>query len=548
MWDCGCFDLLGVTVRKGPAKDVHILLEPGVTVLCGRNGSGKTTILRALEGALRGFPPFAGDLHCRLPTPSRCDEVELARVVLGHFSFGVGKPFTEKDLRSSARASGPNRWHGEDGVAAHLWGGREPSALATEIAEQGLVGFTPAGTREDPFWSVSVDAHPGEASAALRAELHALAEHARAGTWDELSDDDPGAAVLSMCEMPHPDESTWGHSWAPARISYVSGTMYLTVPMVISETDPLDVDRATFEAARSGAGGKALSGGSVGDEPTLATWILERLDHFGVQADELYRQLFVDAPVLRCSPLPPAQWFEGAAPVRWEARDHASGCWLPLEALSRGEQRWARVAIRATLIGQRKDGPPGVVILDEPEAAMHPLAVRHMVTGLKALVSTLNVHVVVATHSPELLEDPDLRLVLVSRDAARGTSTEEIDAPKREHAERLGCSVADLLQRHRVVLLVEGEHDRIVLQEVIGEGLDRARVHVVALRGGKELLPVAGADLLFDMTEAVFVVVLDAIRSESFTARWQRAIREIEDDRPAAAASLRDDWTAKGSS
>lgn len=143
-------------------------------------------------------------------------------------------------------------------------------------------------------------------------------------------------------------------------------------------------------------------------------------------------------------------------------------------------------------------GTLAVYLADEPEAHLHPRAVRSVLAWLQDLARS-SATVIVATHHPAFLERPGefTHLVMVTR---------EDDVTELHHVEggalravsainnQVGLTGGELFLLTRLVLFVEGEHDRVVLEEWFGQQLSEAAVRVIPLRGIDNLvgLPLAG--------------------------------------------------------
>ncbi len=82
---------------------------------------------------------------------------------------------------------------------------------------------------------------------------------------------------------------------------------------------------------------------------------------------------------------------------------------------------------------------------------------------------------------------------------------------------------SDLLRRIRWFVLVEGEHDEIVLSETIGDQLAEARASMIPLRGGRNLKHSVDSRFLCDYTDARLLAVLDATRTEPMREIWRQA-------------------------
>ena len=138
---------------------------------------------------------------------------------------------------------------------------------------------------------------------------------------------------------------------------------------------------------------------------------------------------------------------------------------------------------------------PGIYVVDEPEAHLHPRAIASVRTWLGELARTATA-VLAASHSPMLLDtDSPLtaRVLVLSRDggtelrAVTGTADDSLAETARE----LGITKGDLLLMTRLVLFVEGIHDVIILSEWFGSELRDAGIRVFPVHGGDDFLELA---------------------------------------------------------
>jgi energy-coupling factor transporter ATP-binding protein EcfA2 len=242
-------------------------------------------------------------------------------------------------------------------------------------------------------------------------------------------------------------------------------------------------------------------------------------------ANSIFESLLQGAPRLVADLRDPNRW-AFASPLTWAAYDRPSNRTVPLAALSSAQRKWATFAIAAALAIRDTESVDraGVLIIDEPETALHPAAARHLVEGLRQLAGRTGLPIVVATHSPAFLNDPGVMLHLVSRDSGGRCVLQPLPAPTAEIPERLGISQADLLQLHRIFVIVEGEHDRAVLEEAIGDDLNASRAKVLVMRGANALKSVPDAHLIVDHTDAALLVVVDNVRQGRILPLIEEAI------------------------
>lgn len=163
-------------------------------------------------------------------------------------------------------------------------------------------------------------------------------------------------------------------------------------------------------------------------------------------------------------------------------------------------QRARRQPLNQTVVRLEASGAPGCYIADEPEAHLHPAAVRSVRAWLTALAESAAT-VLVATHSPLLLGGTSdlIRRVLVTRtnESTRlrritGGLADELAAVSDE----LGLSEGELLLLTRLAVFVEGPHDQIILDEFFGEELRGAGIHVFPAHGVDNFPGVAQSEIV----------------------------------------------------
>jgi hypothetical protein len=285
------------------------------------------------------------------------------------------------------------------------------------------------------------------------------------------------------------------------------------IPLVLeADEDDADIDVATAQVFAEVFHRKLHD---ADDGLTLTGKMKDWVVHLNDAANTLYASLLQDAPHLTLEVRKLGRWaVEGAMHWHVEYGDHGSST-VPLAGLSRAESRWARIAVRRAL---DLKGATTTLIIDEPEAALHRVAERHMAQGLDGL-TTLGPQVVVATHSPEVLNAQTTGCIHVAKHNGR-THVGQMPHVGPETLAQLGLSPSDLLGLYRIFLLVEGEHDEIVIQTLCGDFLDVARVKIIPMRGGRNLPGTVESQLLFDLSDAHLVAVLDSVRAEEISAVW----------------------------
>lgn len=287
------------------------------------------------------------------------------------------------------------------------------------------------------------------------------------------------------------------------------------------------------------------------------TFMLERwLAMIADLANDLLGQFLLDPPriIFRLSNEPLDR--VGGSTFDWTAEQD-----VPLIALSRAERGWVTLALRLSVValthGNRdlEEGDPmptaddlglaknTFVIIDEPEAALHRAAESHMADGLSALVSHSDFYMVIATHSPHILNLGAASVHRVHRSEtlafdlsedeetgnSRGnvlvsmTKTTPLQYVERNDLELLGLQPSDLLNRVKTYLLIEGRHDEMIIGHFLHDTLQQCRAELLPLRGATQLPFALHSRLLYDFTDASIVTVIDNLSPTHVQSTWAEA-------------------------
>ncbi|MBQ0905485.1 AAA family ATPase [Micromonospora sp. U21] len=174
-----------------------------------------------------------------------------------------------------------------------------------------------------------------------------------------------------------------------------------------------------------------------------------------------------------------------------------------------------RRSLMQQLTGLASLRPQTVVrVFDEPESHLHPQAQRSIAGALDRL-RLRGDNVVLASHSPHFLDLPDWQLVHVQR-TPEGTTlsplvASDLDA-RKALAGQMGLTRGELLTRVSFLLVVEGEHDRLLLEELYGARLQDAGVAIVRMHGTSNLLATAQMDFVERHLDVPIGVLLDFVR------------------------------------
>ncbi|WP_433317950.1 AAA family ATPase [Micromonospora chersina] len=155
-----------------------------------------------------------------------------------------------------------------------------------------------------------------------------------------------------------------------------------------------------------------------------------------------------------------------------------------------------------------------VRVFDEPEAHLHPAAQRRLVTALDKLVGEAT-NIMISSHSPIFLDMPGY--VQAHVDNSEGLSRIDVlgsaDVKARDAlAQQLGITGGELFAGIGALLIVEGEHDRLILETLYGKDLRSAGVAVVRMHGTDNLLATAELDFIDRYLDVPIVILVDNAR------------------------------------
>jgi hypothetical protein len=238
---------------------------------------------------------------------------------------------------------------------------------------------------------------------------------------------------------------------------------------------------------------------------------------------------------------PPAAAIEFTSPlfrfsmpaVRWRFRQSTIAPQIDLSSLSSAEKKWASLAILYAVdrLSRRNESGPSVhhrrtiLLVDEPESALHRAAESRAAEFLQRLAKAPGNVLFVATHSPELLDLQDASLIEIAKDKSASPTSriQRLNLADRNALMRLGLRPSDLLRWPKVFLLVEGLHDQLVLEGYFGDRLRAARIEVLPLRGATKLPNTVDSRVLFKYTDATVVALLDNISGDTVRECWDLA-------------------------
>lgn len=175
----------------------------------------------------------------------------------------------------------------------------------------------------------------------------------------------------------------------------------------------------------------------------------------------------------------------------------------------------ARGLLEASVAGLASLRPQLTIrVFDEPEAHLHPTAQRQISVALDRL-RLRGANVILASHSPYFLDLPGWQLLHVQR-TPEGTTVSALTdsdlAIRNALAGQMGWTHGELFARTSLLLIVEGEHDRLLLESLYGHRLRDAGATIVRMHGTSNLLATAEMDFVERHFDVPVGVLLDNVR------------------------------------
>lgn len=206
--------------------------------------------------------------------------------------------------------------------------------------------------------------------------------------------------------------------------------------------------------------------------------------------------------------------------------------WAPFESLSSAQKYWVSAVLK--LMHAEHQGRPFLVLADEPERGIHERAV----SAIYKKLGELGVPTVIATHSPSAFRQRlgTVHHLELSADGAHLTEVGSV-SDVAAAAERFGLKPLDLLATRRTMVIVEGVHDKTVIEELLSRSPDRAisdRVLIASMSGVANMASIADAHLLTEFTDMNVLAISDNASVEELRSFRVHALELLRNGVPAS--------------
>lgn len=563
------YEILGVSlVGPPPLGTVHLPWNETLTVLYGPNGAGKSVILNGISRALGGGGRRGwAYLHVRITEdaePLDWDTEYFTLDLVGAVTEWIQHDLMSPDGWSYVHDHGHDRTAHEellastdpfDAIAAAIRGQRDRlelgEALAGAVRRSRTVTLVATDERSWQILPSVQPHHSDDATTSFIAE--AIDEWRLEGNHPQFTggsedwrrrvfpnEHDLHTILLGLSEPP---------PWVPVPVGIAGSLVTTWGPDAIALRDePIDdlTQRYLF-----GADGKRAesffdydSDEQEGSRLIGVSGELSReIERIADLANQVLAEIVPGFPTVTPKIHSVPEWLEGRF-FSWLATDPASGAEVPLSALSEAQRRWAALAIQAAIWASRHKSYYSAMLVDEPEQALHSQASATVAAQLVRFASENRMPVFVTSHSPAFLDQTDARLIHVFRDAAGVTRIQNLSETMSGNFDgsfvRLGLRRSDLFQIVRLFVVVEGEHDKAVLEELFGEELAGSHASILAMRGSHNAPAIFDSQLLVKFSDARLLTILDGRHDDAVARAWHRAKRyALSGDVPKAMSAFK---------
>lgn len=529
----------------------------GLVVIYGQNGAGKSLLLESLESSLVGR-------MCGRTPANRLGRDHLQSAVVARTRFtDLGE-----DYLDPSTLTGPELLRSalDKALAATEGEGWEKfrapwSRLVTALQSNDFAILAPMGVSE-AHWIAFAALDP---DSPVYDDWQAWVDADFRATSDGYADDELDAFTYwsmssntydSYSELEDLISGTDGSLLGDERPFRFNGYVRPVRqspfgPVITESTISLESFVRDWVRAALTMQGEYEEDGSYVEQPCPVEHIKPRLlataDGWVRRANQLLQRFLLDAPTLRLAVGEPVDWVAGAQP-RWVT---AAG--VPIETLSDAERRWSKIAIalatpdrHSILAGEARFSidpesvlPPPYLLLDEPERGLHRAAETHMAEGLLALATTGRIRPILATHSPSLLDAGQGQIFKITKQGHRGIGQiAELLPSEVAEIKNFGLRPSSLLSPDRGYLLVEGVHDKEILEGWFADDLKSMRVAVLAMHGTANLLNVFDSEFLINRTDALLMPLLDDVAVDPLLDLWAETEAKVEAGRRSEAFGL----------
>ena len=212
-------------------------------------------------------------------------------------------------------------------------------------------------------------------------------------------------------------------------------------------------------------------------------------------------------------------------------------------------RRWMLRALQVASILSESETPTPykIAIWDEPELGLHPTAIENVKYKVFPYLAEHGIKLVFSSHSLVLASAAQKVHKSEWLDPQFGASypvLKELPFVSEELLSEIGFTKSDLLASIETLLIVEGKHDKIVLETYFGEDfLGKERVRISTLDGANNLMLMPEAEIIMDFLATKVVILIDGGNKSRLGGANDKTLAELNrylslNDRASAMAVL----------
>lgn len=175
--------------------------------------------------------------------------------------------------------------------------------------------------------------------------------------------------------------------------------------------------------------------------------------------------------------------------------------------------RWVSRALQISILKHRDStNLPKVLIWDEPELGLHPIAIRKLTDEVIPSLTADGFKIISATHSMAIASKAD-QIYESSRNQNWDAGLTPVSKFDLEKLEQLGFTSSDELLTRKGFAIVEGKHDYLMIDALFGDKLTDSRIDLLALQGISKAVTLLEAPLLLKLGKPLMVITDGGDRS-----------------------------------
>jgi ABC-type multidrug transport system ATPase subunit len=164
---------------------------------------------------------------------------------------------------------------------------------------------------------------------------------------------------------------------------------------------------------------------------------------------------------------------------------------------SESEDRWLRLGLTRQAVS------PSVLLIDEPERGLDRNSLRIISKTLSSNWGKSSM-IIATSHSPSILNINNSNPILIHERKMFPYSRELLN-----ELGKWGISAVDLLELIRTFLFVEGEHEKIVIEHYYEDFIKEFGIKIIPVRGSTALKKISEWSLFLETTDCPIIAVMD---------------------------------------